>query len=149
MNTEEVQFDGTMPAGSYFICDPCYVIPDEDWDRFCMLPENTVTTFTLSSGKTIIVWFNGTEYGDGMYTAESYHGSFSVGVDSGTIGVIQVFESVKPGYSDNYIIHPKRKFEVSFEEGLFTIGPWEIQTGSDTSEEIPWPESEFFDDEDE
>lgn len=141
----------TMPAGEYFICDPCYVIPDVDWDRFCQeVPEDTVGTFTLSSGEEILVWYNSTMYGDGTYTANSYFGTFEVNVDSGAIGAIQKFGNDKD-HEDILVTQLKRKFSVSVDEytGMFSIGPWDIATGDPEFELEEWSWGGDVDDENE
>ncbi len=125
-----------LPAGSYFICDPCYVIPEVDWDRYVMeVQEDTVTDFTLSNGQVIKCWWSYTQYGDGTYTAQSYLGTEELGVDSGTIGVTQVFENHKNGSDSQIRYNPGRAFEVKCEDGVFNIGCWEINTGYDTYQE--------------
>ena len=132
----------TLPAGQYFMCDPCYVIPDEDWDRFINeVAEETHAVFTLSNGQSVNVWYAFTEFGDGMYLAESYLGSTDISVDSGCIGVVEVFDNPK-STNDIFIINPKRKFEVSVEDGTFKIASYEIQTGDQNCE---YPDSDWFD----
>lgn len=132
----------TLPAGQYFMCDPCYVIPDEDWDRFINeVAEETHAVFTLSNGQSVNVWYASTEFGDGTYLAESYLGSTDISVDSGCIGVVEVFDNPK-STNDIFIINPKRKFEVSVEDGTFKIASFEIQTGAQNFE---YPDSDWFD----
>ena len=79
----------TMPAGTYFIGDLCYVLngPGE-WDSVCALTINGPTLlsgeFTLPDGRRFAMY--NTQYGDGLYIG-------SVGrypVDSGTIGCIKL-----------------------------------------------------------
>lgn len=134
----------TLPAGQYFMCDPCYVIPDEDWDRFLNeVSEETHAEFTLSNGQRVNVWYASTEYGDGVYLAESYLGSTDISVDSGCIGVVEVFDNPKSS-KEIFIINPKRKFEVSVEDGTFKIASFEIQTGDQHHE---YPDTDWFDSE--
>jgi hypothetical protein len=44
--------------------------------------------------------------------------------------------------NDIFIINPKRKFEVSVEDGTFKIASYEIQTGDQNFE---YPDSDWFD----
>ena len=83
-----MQLDG----GKYFIGDPCYVIRDEDWQRFCeefLFECDKGTAF--NSGYGVFdgrkVFAHGTAYGDGNYEGSNRE---EYGVDSGTIGAIPV-----------------------------------------------------------
>lgn len=117
-----------MPAGEYVICDPCYVIPDEHWDRFIeVVPEGELHQFQMGDSN-IWVWYASTEFGDGSYDAISYHGTHEIGVDSGCIGVIQTFKGMKN--SRDFLQHnARRKFDIEYDGSTFNIGPWEITTG--------------------
>lgn len=131
--------DMLMPAGTYLIGDPCYIIPNEDWDNFVeTVHDNQICKFTLSSGEEILVWYSHTEFGDGEYTAESYHGEHQLPVDSGTIGIVQKFNGETPITSGVFEYSTQKKFtlESKDDSGKITIGPWEIQTGDEMMEDI-------------
>lgn len=81
----------TMPAGSYWIGDLCYVLEDS-WDEVCELyfesesnSDNPGGEFTLSDGRKFAMY--GTRWGDGVYKDQNGR---SFGVDSGTLGCILV-----------------------------------------------------------
>lgn len=75
-----------VPAGEYYLGDPCYFFTHEDWDR--VLP--TCDTFEKPIGKAPngdpVLGF-GTAYGDGSYRGSD---GFEYGVDAGLIGLIPV-----------------------------------------------------------
>ena len=77
-----------LPAGRYFIGDPCYVIPDDLWDEFCEL---SLDKGTAGQG-TGVLQFHGhmmlaadTAFGDGTYTDQ---GGVEYGVDAGMLAVV-------------------------------------------------------------
>lgn len=80
-----------FPRGSYWITDPCYLYPDEEWLKFCdgISPERSGV---YDYGKhSFFAW--GTAYGDGMYLVmQKIRGEVSdigsVGVDSGMLAII-------------------------------------------------------------
>jgi hypothetical protein len=87
-----------LPAGHYFIGDPCYVLDDQDWLRFCHYFD---TMYEDRDSKINIdpevytelndEW-NGaiagyTAYGDGEYN--DVNNEYSYSVDSGMIGAIE------------------------------------------------------------
>ena len=78
----------TMPAGTYYIGDLCYVM-DEEWDEFCTITidgHNCIDgEFALSDGRRFATY--GTKYGDGAYTDQFGN---QYGVDAGLIGCIKV-----------------------------------------------------------
>lgn len=127
-----VEIFEAMPAGTYIIGDPAYIIPDEDWDNFVnTVHENEIVKFKLSSGVEILVWYSHTEFGDGEYTAGCYLGEHQVPVDSGTIGIIEKFSEKLPDGTFEYSTKKKFVVESKDRDGLIVIGPWEIQTGDE------------------
>ena len=80
-----------LPAGKYFISDPCYIVPDEHWDDvlnesdYFPRSEGGEATFNYK-GKIHKVWVGGTAWGDGCYRSNEY---YPYGVDSGCIGIIE------------------------------------------------------------
>lgn len=139
-----------LPKGKYYICDPCYVIPNEEWDAilketkyFGLLtgekdeegrdiynPKEKQGGIFYWKGKALAVF--STDHGDGLYEDESYGYKFPV--DAGMLGAIPVelsdrdpeeFERMELGqiYEANYGIEP-------FIDGsLIGLGPYEIETG--------------------
>ena len=75
----------SVPAGTYFLGDPCYAVPSEMWDDllascdFFKLPVGTVR-------RTQVLAF-GTRWGDGTYTDGEGN---SYPVDAGLIGLTPI-----------------------------------------------------------
>ena len=87
-----------LPAGTYYIGDPCYVISDssdaegiEEWHAFLdasgILSDSNPTDGGEFEYKGHMVWMNHTAYGDGSYLDQ--HGN-EYGVDAGLIGTVPV-----------------------------------------------------------
>ena len=66
----------TMSDNRYYLGDPCYVIPDDEWDEFCQVMNYEADTFEFKGESCRTIW-NG---GDGDFGGLS--------VDSGFIGVV-------------------------------------------------------------
>jgi hypothetical protein len=120
-----------FPAGKYYIGDPCYIIPDEDWDRvlkatnFFGIMDVGGTDFDDGlyhwNGRTCFTYF--TKYGDGCYGNKS--GTAMVGVDSGTIGIIPLKkeDTIEPlDYPYTLVREFGKCFEVWEEDGVFHFG---------------------------
>jgi len=77
----------TMPAGEYFIGDPCYVFSHETWSDVCDLfsYDDRGTTPPVVTFNERPLWAAMTCYGDGCYPDDTGH---VYGVDSGLIGVV-------------------------------------------------------------
>jgi len=120
-----------FPAGEYYIGDPCYLIPDEDWDgvleatNFFGVGDGDAIDFDDGlyhwNGRTCFTAF--TKHGDGCYGNKC--GSVKVGVDSGTIGIIplerkDLIEALFLPYT--VIRRFGKKFEVWEEDGVFHFG---------------------------
>jgi hypothetical protein len=127
-----------FPAGEYYIGDPCYIIPDEDWDNLCKntnywgegdnrfpIKDEDVVNFDDGlyhwEGRTCFAAF--TKYGDGCYGDKK--GNVMVGVDSGLIGIIPI----KKGDEIEGLFYPYtllrtfgKKFLVWEEDGVFHFG---------------------------
>ena len=83
----------TMPPGTYYVGDLCYVLVNQ-WDDVCKLlieGENVKQgSFTLPNGTQFAI-FN-TAYGDGIYRDEIGN---EYGVDSGSIGCVKI-DNISP-----------------------------------------------------
>lgn len=153
----------TLPAGVYFIGDPCYVIPDEEWGDlldatlyFNLYPSEEVMD---SSGKYnnkedqngVFLWkshkmgVSSTAYGDGSYASSI---GVDFGVDAGLLGAIPM-ELVDPKLDAKELARlgtvvefTEDGNEVGYTDGTVILGHVEIYTGDDPED---WEE----DDEDE
>ena len=89
-----------IAAAPWYVGDPCYIIPDDDWQEFCDLTltgvggdrheGGHVDSVIDWHGQEITVWSNG---GDGTWTfpgLKSANGATSFGVDAGIFCVINL-----------------------------------------------------------
>lgn len=90
-----------VPAGKYWLADPCYIVTGEEWMTYCFALEAADKTaeYTLNSyyadlsDGTKILSFN-TRYGDGHYSDQFGTDYY---VDSGLLGLVPY--EYKPDYS--------------------------------------------------
>jgi len=131
-----------LPAGTYFISDPCYIIRDEKYDRLLeethyfglSLPDRG-NIFIDSVTKLPFAVFS-TAYGDGCYRDES---GFEYGVDAGCIACVPVamVDGLTGARDSINLVTFDSPFEVGYNDGLITFGHVNIQTsgGYDEYEE--------------
>lgn len=125
-----------MPAGRYFVGDPCYTagIDDNAWQKWCKVVDKS------GNDEVLAATYNGlpvvglhTAYGDGQYFDES---GGSYGVDAGLIGAVpaQLIEAMEITEDDlkhaGYWIDFEEAFAMRRNpDGLLEIGHVQIQTG--------------------
>jgi hypothetical protein len=130
----------TMPAGTYYIGDLCYVMHDA-WDEFCDITIDGTCCcdgeFTLKDGRRFATY--GTAFGDGTYTTST---GATLGVDAGLIGCILVSDIKDPEIKDLADIvkygtthHFDHEFETDEDEGVITFGGVYVNTGDDVSDD--------------
>ena len=147
----------TLPAGKYWIGDPCYVFPDEGhmeskWDELLDVVEFFKTPYgELDNGK-IKVWAASTAYGDGCYTANN---GKTFRVDAGLLGIVPQETVDYLGRTDSDLdysglfIEFTEPFIVQHNAGVFNFGHIEIDTGDDyDADEDDGLYDENYDDED-
>ena len=101
MDKHDVEVQVTLPAGTYWLGDPCYIIKDEDWVPWLEACDFTKQDNLVGQvpGKEIMACGFRTAFGDGVYAFEG-HNSRSMkydewnvlaelGVDSGMIGFVE------------------------------------------------------------
>jgi len=138
----KVEYTVTVPAGTYFVGDPCYAVPPEDW---MPLLEQTNFFDAYHEGKGspvgeirgLFVLGFGTKYGDGSYEDQLGH---VYGVDAGMIGLTDVRLIDPENNSTAYggrIVTFERDFEASedLDSGVLTFGHITIDTDPDEDEE--------------
>jgi hypothetical protein len=125
----------TMPSGTYYIGDLCYVMKPE-WEEFCDITIEGYGCkdgeFALKDGRRFATY--GTLYGDGTYRSNigSRHS-----VDAGLIGCIRVEDIKDPSATMQQmrdlgtIVDFDEPFETSESEGVICFGIVEIDTGGD------------------
>lgn len=83
-----------LPAGTYFIGDPCYVYDKDKWDSYCCKLFDSDGFFEINGVK--LCAFN-TAYGDGTYADAS--GS-EYPVDAGLIGATHISAVLQSDYEE-------------------------------------------------
>jgi hypothetical protein len=125
-------FMNCVPAGTYFVGDPCYVINHSDsqmdqiWSDFCDHKWSVDGPFEKNG---IILWGESTLYGDGVYENEFF-------VDSGLIGVASVAhlsdEDIKKLEKIGRVVTFTEEVVVSFEsDGTIKVNDISIFTGDE------------------
>ena len=143
----------TMPAGKYWIGDPCYVFPhkgpmENKWDELLDKVDffDTLSYGELDDGK-IKVWAASTAYGDGRYFGSN---GTTFPVDAGLIGIVPL-ETVQ--YLDKkdcdldycgQFIEFKESFVVMSKNGYFTFGNIDIDTSDDDNGDDDY--DDYYDD---
>lgn len=121
-----------VPAGEYFVGDPCYGVPADRWMEWLHAAdyENAHPMLVAElDGKTVVGV--STAYGDGTYDGSDGEG---YPVDSGLIGVVPVelVEEDSPwGMNKVSFANP---FTCSYNDGTITIGHITIETGDEGDE---------------
>lgn len=123
----------TMPAGTYYIGDLCYVMHPE-WDEFCDLTIDGYACkegeFNLADGRRFATY--STKYGDGLYRSNI---GTDHSVDAGLIGCIRVEDIKDPVATVAHmnglgaIVTFDAPFETSVSNGVITFGHVAINTG--------------------
>lgn len=137
----------TLPAGKYFIGDPCYVLGHR-WEEVCALHwadhtlscnDNTCLPVYELDGRKVVEFH--TAYGDG-----GYYDQFGAcyGVDSGTIGAVPVELIDIDSVSDLGVIHVfQEDFVCSSDGKILRFGNTAIDTDPEPEEE-EWEDDEDY-----
>ncbi len=125
-------YENILPAGTYWVGDPCYVFTDEEWDTVLDVTDCFEREEATINGHRFAA--TATVYGDGCY--ESNVG-FMFGVDAGLIGAVPV-ELVTMEVDENSSLkvtfdRPFRVYRDS--RGTIHIGHIEIETGYEDEDE--------------
>ena len=121
----------TMPAGTYYIGDLCYVMHDV-WGEFCELTTEGHSCldgeFILKDGRRFATY--STMYGDGDYPVST---GGRVGVDAGLVGCILLDEIADEGATpetNGVIVKFTQPFETGSDEGgTIYFGHVRVRTG--------------------
>lgn len=115
-----------LPAGTYFIGDPCYCF-DKSWSK--VLNETDYYSEPYKTDKGISMAFN-TAYGDGLY--EDWFGG-RYPVDAGLIGATDI-RLVERSYKGEKlekigrVVEFKEEFEINSKNGILSFGKFKIDT---------------------
>ena len=112
MHKSDVEIQVQIPAGDYWLSDPCYTIKDEDWIPWleaCNYREDDNLVGKIPGTNFSAVGFR-TAWGDGVYPlqkaewgrfAEGWMDEAELGVDAGLIG----FVPCEYGGEDSLYVH--------------------------------------------
>lgn len=122
-----------VPAGKYWLGDPCYVIESNDWSKVCeafYADENqgkSVVQVDLN-GNTVVLCQ--TAWGDGEYRSSKGH---ILPVDSGTIGLVSL--AYDPEFKSNFDLCSEVEFTVDTKvdnfDGIMFFGTIRVDTKGD------------------
>ena len=128
-----------LPPGEYIIGDPCYHVPDDQWDRVLdesnFFEDQCWATFTTHDGRTGHVIAFSTKYGDGVYSDQNGR---QYGVDAGLIGIIAV-DDLDPASIDLELAHQVefvQSFHCEAEGGRLMFGRVTIDTDGGDDEVV-------------
>jgi len=118
-----------LPAGKYYLGDPCYVIEGEKWDEF-------LGPYWDVGGHGGIFDFDGlpvcafqTQWGDGCYEAST---GARLGVDAGIIGVVPAALMTTGDFSLGDEVEFDEPFECSRDSnGMLHFGRVSVMTGDE------------------
>lgn len=116
----------TIPAGTYYLGDPCYTVVDSAWMPLlesCNYFEGNPVG-TLPDGKKVYAF--GTAYGDGRYKATGV--PKRLGVDSGMIGLTPVGSALVQPSDSSVLVTFDANVKGSYEDGVITFGQYDIDT---------------------
>lgn len=115
----------TMPAGKYYVGDPCYAVPDSRWEEWLKAANfEDEGRFLVANIDGHAVLGIGTAYGDGTY--EGNDGN-SYPVDAGLLGLVPV-SIAEPSFPDLPLVEFTSDFECSYDDGVVTLGRITIDT---------------------
>ena len=138
--------EAVFPPGKYVIGDPCYHVPDDEWDP--VLTESDFfnmrgsggagergkchATFKKANGELGTVVAFSTKYGDGVY--EDHQGR-KYGVDAGLIGIIPLADVDQLDESLAHVVEFKSHFRCYDADGVLVFGDVMINTCDEDSDE--------------
>jgi hypothetical protein len=124
----------SVPAGKYWLGDPCYAVPDHLWhdlldSSYCF--ENPIGKVKADDGKVHRVLAFGTAYGDGVY-ADQFGNQFPV--DAGLIGLTPVglAEGVPFGAT---LVEFTYETVCMAQDGVMQFGKYKINTRDDEEDD--------------
>jgi hypothetical protein len=121
-------------AGKYYVGDPCYAIPDEEWGSllkdtgfFGLETDNTITNWDdgLYEYRGYTCFVDGTAYGDGVYCGQNGE---EFGVDAGLIGIIPMDAIPNFDCDGGEEMTFEKDFDVWTEDGVFYFDELVIDT---------------------
>lgn len=152
-----------LPAGEYFIGDPCYAVPDDDWSDildetlffglFRNRKEMETDVYQDKDRQNGVFEFRGhmiaaasTKYGDGGYRSNLGDTMFSV--DAGLIGAVPMDYATENTREElarlGAIVYLDDGTDIEYDNGTITIGSIEIYTGDDPYDRDEYCEEDWY-----
>lgn len=117
----------TMPAGEYYVGDPCYAVDDHDrwmkWLEDADYMSNPRYLLADLDGQPALGI--GTAFGDGTYLGSDGN---EYGVDAGLLGVVPVEVAEDNALHAMQRVTFDQPFECSYDEGTINLGHIQIDT---------------------
>jgi hypothetical protein len=117
----------TMPAGEYWVGDPCYAVPNDRWMEWLNAADflrQPTPRYLLAELDGYPVLGIGTAYGDGCYPGSD--GS-AYPVDAGLLGVVPVEVADSDPFGMRRVVFAQ-PFECYYDHGTITLGHIDIDT---------------------
>ena len=127
MRVITADYEVMVPAGKYWLCDPCYAVPSDLWMDLlnsCEFFERPIGKVE-ADGEVYQVLGFGTAYGDGLYH-DQFNNAFPV--DAGLIGLTPVGLSKDEPFGA-LLVEFTDETTCSCYEGVLKFGKHEINTG--------------------
>lgn len=127
MRVINADYEVQVPAGKYWLCDPCYAVPSDLWMDLlnsCEFFERPIGKVE-ADGEVYQVLGFGTAYGDGLYH-DQFNNAFPV--DAGLIGLTPVGLSKDEPFGA-LLVEFTDETTCSCYEGVLKFGKHEINTG--------------------
>jgi hypothetical protein len=111
-----------VPAGEYFLGDPSYAVPDDQWHPLLWSWADLSRPLGHMLDGTYIVAFP-TAYGDGVYKDDHGH---SYPVDAGLIGLVPITPGTEAALSENLTFFSERNADGWYDGGLMQRVKFEV-----------------------
>lgn len=126
-----------MPAGKYYVGDPCYVVPDHRWIEWLELadPDREGLKILVADLDGHSILGIGTAHGDGCYE-DTTHGH-TYPVDAGLIGVtpVEIADGEQASANLCRIVEFTEPFTCEYDDGTIILGHISINTDWDGDDE--------------
>lgn len=139
MEITKTKFEVTVPAGEYFLGDPCYAVPDEDWMPllescgYFAADKANPNGSPVGEVRGFKVLSFGTKWGDGVYP-DQFGNAYPV--DAGMIGLTPVGLIKDRDYANRLgqFVTFDRDTTCYDEDGILHFGKYRIDTVGDEEE---------------
>ena len=122
-----------VPAGKYVIGDPCYTVPNDDWETLLQSCDYFNRPVGISGGFEVLAF--PTAYGDGVYRDQKGR---AFPVDAGLIGLVPVeYAQVTEDrfYPTHTVTFTKTTACTQRDDGTLIFGDVTIKTGDNADDE--------------